>query len=133
MHVQVIGFAPPYEGLDGYFNTFRLGGTLALRLKPQDEVFLMDEKTKVVFGRAVVMAITVGKLKDMCQEHAAFNHRELNNSPEGAPERLLAYVQKLFGPHIAKPEKKTTVLYLRRINEQDGIDGSATLRQEAYR
>lgn len=115
MEVQVIGFIPPAEGLEHEFNTFRLGGALAKRLSVDQEVFLMNEKTKVVFGRAVVQRVEVGKLQELCVEHARFNHSELNNPPEGADVRLLAYIQKIFGPHIAPPTKKACVIYLKRI------------------
>lgn len=115
MEVQVIGFIPPVEGVEDEFNTFRLGGALAKRLSVGQEVFIMNEKTKVVFGRAIVQRVEVGKLRELCDEHAHGNHRELNNEVEGAGERLFVYLQKIFGPHIAPPTKKACVIYLKRI------------------
>jgi hypothetical protein len=115
MEVQVIGFIPPVEGVEDEFNTFRLGGTLAKRLVVGQEVFIMDEKTKIVFGRATVQRVELGKLRELCDEHAYKNHRELMNNPEGAGERLFTYLQKIFGPHIAPPTKKACVIYLKRI------------------
>jgi hypothetical protein len=113
--VQCIGFIPPVEGVDQEFNTFRLGGTLAKALTVGEDVFLMDEKKKRVFGRAVVLRVEVGKLRELCNEHAHSNHRELMNPPEGAGERLFTYLQKIFGPHIAPPTKKACVIYLKRM------------------
>jgi hypothetical protein len=115
MEVQVIGFIPPVEGVEDEFNTFRLGGTLAKRLVVGQKVFIMDEKTKIVFGRATVQRVELGKLRELCDEHAHKNHRELMNNPEGAGERLFTYLQKIFGPHIAPPTKKACVIYLKRI------------------
>lgn len=115
MHVQVIGFIPPHIGLEGEFNTFRLGGKMAKVLVPGQEVFLMDEKAKTVFGRAEVLSVESGKLESLCEIHAHQNHTELANEAAGAPQRLLAFIQKIFGPHIAPPTKLACVVYLRRI------------------
>lgn len=115
MHVSVIGFIPPVEGVDKEFNTFRLGGTFAKRLKEGDEVFLMDEKNKIVFGRAQVLRVESGKLGELCLLHAAKNHRELLNDETTAPERLFQYLQRVYGPHIATATKKSCVIYMRRI------------------
>lgn len=115
MEVQVIGFVPPLVGLENQFNTFRVGGALAKRIACGDAVFLMNEKTKVVFGRAEVERIEVGPLWDLCVAYAYRNHLELTNDPVGAPERLFAYIQKLYGPHIAPPTKKSCVIFLRRL------------------
>jgi hypothetical protein len=115
MEVQTIGFTPPAEGVENQFNTFRLGWTLAKRLKVEQEVFLLDEKTKIVFGRAQVVSVHTGTLIDMCQEHAWLNHRELLNEPDSAPDRLIAYIRKLYGPHIAVDNKRCTVIYLKRL------------------
>lgn len=115
MNIQVIGFIPPIEGVEGTFNTFRLGGTYAKRLNAGDEVLLMNEKSKTVFGRARVESVEVGELWDLCVVHASANHTELANEPNEAPERLLKTVQKIYGPHIAPAGKRTTVIYLKRI------------------
>lgn len=115
MEVQTIGFIPPVAGVDKNFNTFRLGGTLAKRLTSGQEVFLLDEKTKIVFGRAEVLSVHMGKLRDMCDMHAHFNHRELANEPDGAADRLIAYMRKIYGPQIAVDNKRCTVIYLKRL------------------
>jgi hypothetical protein len=115
MEVQTIGFIPPVEGVENAFNTFRLGWTLANRLTVGQEVLLLDEKTKIVFGRAQVVSVHKGNLIDMCREHAWRNHRELRNEPDSAPDRLIAYIRKLFGPHIAVDNKRCTVIYLKRL------------------
>ena len=113
--IYVIGFVPPIEGIEREFNTFRLGGTWAKKLAVGDNVLIMDEKGKFVFGAATVTRIETGKLAEMCVEHAHWNHRELANPVTGAGERLLAYLRKLFGPVICTDNKLTTVIYLKRI------------------
>lgn len=116
MEMQVIGFVPPVEGVEGNFNTFRLGGTLAKALVEGQEVLLMDMKRHVVFGRAKVTEVYVGPLREMCAKHAFMNHRELARADDAdAADRLFAYLQKLFGPHIATDNKRTSVVYLKRI------------------
>lgn len=113
--IAVVGFIPPILGVEGDFNTFRLGLRLAKALAPKDMVLLVDRKTDMAFGAARVRKIVTGELWPLCVEHAARNHRELGDKPEYAAARLFAYLQRLYGPHIATHTKKTTVIYLRRI------------------
>lgn len=115
MEKRVVGFIPPVVGVDGEFNTFRLGGFYTKHLKPGEEVLLLDEKAKMVFGRAEVVSIETGGLGEMCLIHGHKNHTELANDPLTAPERLHDTLRRIYGPHIATIAKKTTVLYLRRI------------------
>lgn len=115
MKLQVIDFIPPVEGVEQEFNTFRLGWTLVEKLSEGQEILLMDKKAMVIFGRAQVLRVEKGTLRDMCEQHAHANHRELANPHEGAADRLMAYIVKLFGPHIATETKRTCVVYLRRI------------------
>lgn len=116
MFERVISFAPPHVGLDGEFNTFRLGLKPHRQLQAGDFVSLLDTKEQAIFGRAQVVKTDVGSLAEMCAIHAPANHTELQVvDPENSPARLFAYVQKLYGPHIAGFHKKTSVIYLRRI------------------
>jgi hypothetical protein len=115
MQVQVLDFIPPIDGVDAEFSTIRLGHTLAKRLAPGDTVFLMDGRTKTVFGTARVMRVETGTLLQQCQDFGATNHRELANDADGAADRLLAYVRKLFGPHIACDNKRSCVIFLKRL------------------
>lgn len=112
--MTVIDFVPPINGVEGEFNTFRLGLFYSKRLKPGDKVYLMNVKDKFIFGRAVVTDIQVGPLADMAKLHAQHNHAMLSN-PGDREQDLLALLTKFYGPHIATPKKKTTVVYLRRM------------------
>jgi len=115
MNVPVLDFIPPIEGVDQEFNTFRLGGSLVKRLSEGQEVFLMDGKNKVIFGKAQVVRIEPGALGELCLLYAKDNHRELANDPILAPERLFKYMQRIYGPHIAQAGKKACVIYMKRI------------------
>lgn len=121
MNHHVIEFAPPVEGLDGVlpFNTFRIGKVWASRVKDGDTVYLMDKKKMLIFGRATVGAVFTGKLRELAETHAVFNHNQIDNPDvESAPARLIANMQKRYGPHIAHDNKLTTVIYLRRIPDE---------------
>jgi len=118
MNQFVIEFAPPAEGFDGVlpFNTFRIGKVWASRVKQGDEVLLMWSKKMQVFGRAAVGTIYTGKLRELAVMHAAFNHNQIEHPDvAGAPDRLIASMQKRYGPHIAHDNKLTTCIYLKRI------------------
>ena len=130
MQVQLIGFRPPIVGLENEFNTIRLGQTLAKRLKAGELVLLMCEKDKIAFGRATVVDIVTGELKQLCLLHGRFNHTELGrDDPEHSPDRLFAFIQKIYGPHIATEHKKSCVIYLRRLPDEFGTLEHDALRQ----
>lgn len=128
MNVRVINFVAPVVGVGSDFNTFRVGSFYAKRLLPGETVFLLNEKERIVFGKAKVVSVEVGPLGEMCLIHAHKNHTELDNEPATAPERLNDTLRKIYGPHIAKLTSKTTVVYLKRINDGDERDGGDALR-----
>ena len=115
MNLHVVGFIPPVIGVEDEFNTFRLGGFYQKRLSPGDEVLLLNEKEKIVFGRAQVRSIEVGTLGEMLLIHAHKNHTEIGNDPNTAPERLNETIRRIYGPHVATLTKKTTVLHMKRL------------------
>jgi hypothetical protein len=115
MQKRVIGFIPPVVGIESEFNTFRLGGFYPKCLNPGEEVYLLDEKAKMIIGRAQVQSVEVGPLGEMCLIHGAKNHTEIANDPADAHARLYALLCKIYGPHIATVTKKTAVIYLKRI------------------
>lgn len=113
METPVIGFIPPIVGCEDEFNTFRIGKKYAT-LAIGSEVFLMDEKRKVVFGRAKVLDVTVGPLSGLCAVYAAENHTELGQSGDHA-ERLYQLLRRIYGPHIVTPTKIATCIKLKRL------------------
>jgi hypothetical protein len=113
--MYVIEFEPPVDNVVGNFNTFRIGLKWSKTLKPYEHVLLMDTKKKFVFGKAVVMEIMTGKLNEMAKLYAHQNHNQKHVLPPESPaDRLIANMQKRYGPHIATLEKQTTVLFLHR-------------------
>lgn len=130
MNVPVIGFVPPVVGVEHQFNTFRLGQALVKRLHPGQMVFLMSEKERIVFGKAVVVSLETGQLKQLCYLYGADNHTELDRpDKENSGERLFALLQKIYGPHIATETKKSVVVYLRRVPDEFGADRQDALWQ----
>jgi len=112
--IYAIDFEPPLVGMDGSFNTFRLGGTWAAKVRPGNHVLLFDTKNKVIFGRARVTHVYMGKLVDMAYENATLNHNQLGKGEVEAAEDLMARMRKRYGPKIAHDDKRTTVIYLER-------------------
>lgn len=117
MNATVIGFIPPIVGVEGIFNTFRMGKRYA-RLASGEEVFLMDEKNKVIFGRAVVLDIAIGPVSLMCSVYAEENHTELGAKDAESSQRLYKLLEKIYGPHIVKPNRTVTVIKLKRVIDE---------------
>lgn len=114
MPVRVIEFSPPMEGLEGEFNTFRLGMAWSKRIVVGDTIWLMDKKQFLIFGSAIVTGIFVGKLRDMSDLYACRNHNQKGLDPEGANNRLIANMIKRYGPNMCDENKKVTVIEMKR-------------------
>lgn len=111
---RFIGFIPPIVGLEGEFNTFRIGLTLAKCLSIGEIVFLANLKESIIIGSASIEKIDFGRMDEMCVLHATKNHTEKELQDGRSAERLFALLQKIYGPHIATCTKKTSVIYLKR-------------------
>jgi hypothetical protein len=112
--MRIIEFSPPMSGLEGEFNTFRLGVAWSKRLAPGDTVCLMNKKEFSLMGYAEVKAVHVGKLSDMSALHARRNHNQLGLPSDGAGERLIANMIRRYGPHKVNHTVKVTVIYMNR-------------------
>lgn len=115
--MYVIDFAPGAVGLEGDFNTFRIGLFYSKRLTVGETVLLMDSKEKKVIGKARVLGVSLGPLNMMLDKHAARNHSQIGLSEADAPVRLREVLNRFYGPHIATDNRKTTVVHLRRIED----------------
>ena len=116
--VYALDFAPPFSGMDNeIFNTFRLGVSWSKRIKPDDEVYILSSKDKLIRSKAIVESVEVGTLGELLLIHASSNHNEINSKDGRESERLYQYMLKLYGPHIVNLKKKATVIYLRRKHE----------------
>lgn len=111
--MHFIDFVQP-TGIDAYFNTFRLGLFYSKCLKPGETVAIVDNKSKAVVGYASVEQVFTGHLEEMLKSHAPANHAVISFD-QGHHQRLAEILTKFYGPHIATPTRKTTVVYLRRI------------------
>ncbi|EPW3311205.1 hypothetical protein ACWKBX_002277 [Acinetobacter baumannii] len=116
MKHYVLDFVPPLQGMDDHFNTIRLGVTWSKKLAAGDRVYLQNSKTKMIEGLAIVDRVIVEKLGELCAYYGADNHTEIDSEDKcRSAERLYKLTLKLYGPHIASAMKKSTVIYLRRI------------------
>lgn len=112
--MHVIEFSPPMEGIDGEFNTFRLGMAWFKRLVRGEEVLLIDRKQFCVIGRATVTDIQTGPLREMSYQHGSHNHNQKHLPPDGAGERVIAAMIKRYGPNKCCDSSKVTVIYMKR-------------------
>ena len=113
METPVVGFIPPIVGVDGVFNTFRLGKKFST-LPVGSVVLLMDEKRKVVFGQAEVLDTTTGPLSALLAVYASENHTQLGQEGDHA-ENLYLILRRIYGPHIVTPTKNATCIKLKRL------------------
>ena len=119
--MYVIEFAPPMTGFEGRFNTVRLGGTWGRRVKGGDRVLLLDKRVSAVFGTAEVEQVVVGRLNELAPAHAEHNHNQKGLDAQGAPERLVAGMKKRYGPQKVRDNSLVTFVYLRLLDEKQGI------------
>ncbi len=113
--MRIIEFMPPMNGMDGEFNTFRLGVAWSKRVESGNAVLLMDKKQYELMGCAEVTAVHVGKLSDMSALHARHNHNQLGLDQDGAGERLIANMIRRYGPHKCSTGTNVTVIYMKRL------------------
>lgn len=108
------------HGLDrDLFNTVRIGGAWSDRLKPGNDVALIDTKNGKFLELREVYRVFSGKLSDIIQDHARFNHALLHEISEGldkseAPQRLERILKNAYGTNIASGDRTASVIYLKR-------------------
>lgn len=112
--IPVLEFYPPMKGLDGRFNTFRLGLASSRRMKKGDYVLLIDKRTSAAFAKAKVTGVHTGTLREMASLYAAQNHNQ-RDDPEHASENIVIALTKRYGPQMVNPDKKFTVIELWRL------------------
>lgn len=117
----VLEFSPPLAGIEGRFNTMRLGLKWSKSLTVGERVLLVDKRKSKVMASAVVEDLQVGKLGEMAKLHAVRNHNQKGLDPLNAPQRLVVNMIKRYGPMMCDENKRVTVIYLRCENEQDDL------------
>jgi hypothetical protein len=109
----IILFVKP-EGIDGEFNTMRLGKAWSKRLKPDSIVSLWDKKRRI--GNATVVSIHAGDKFEMIKDHGNKNHMIIDKklSSEEAFEPMIKIVRSAYGNLIWKHNQDAAVIYLSR-------------------
>lgn len=109
----VLEFAPPAQGLEGNFNTFRLGRAWSKKLNKGDVALLIKKPELFVLAEARVTKVLVGRLREMATLYAHENHNQRLGDREGAAERLIESMKRRYGPHMVDDNRFVTVIYLR--------------------
>lgn len=101
-------------GLDGLFNTVRLGKAWHDRVTPGALVTLWHSKEDREIGVARVVDRLIGRYCDIAPDHAHRNHTQLHLEREGAEQRLMKVLTGSYGTTFMKPERMVSVIYLQR-------------------
>lgn len=112
--IHVLDFAPPVAGLDGLFNTIRLGPRMSRVLVPSTKIVLVHRPKNVVLGFATVIETECATLREIAHKHAHLNHNQKGLEPEGAAQRLIAAMVKRYGPQKVNEDSKVSMILLQR-------------------
>jgi hypothetical protein len=105
-------------GMEGEFNTFRLGGMWAQRLHPGQHVMLVRTNEEKI-GVAVVQSVHVGSLAEMIDEHGLENHLSIAADRRGRELDMLKVMKAVYGSTRVDLRSMTTVVYLKRHGRND--------------
>lgn len=108
---NILKFSYPRRGLDGQFNTFRLGRRLSETLRPGDTVELVDSRTAKLLKRATVTSVHVGLLIEMARQHAALAHNWKLYPEEDRTALLVASLKKRYPPGRVREDSIVSVIY----------------------
>lgn len=118
--VPVLGFRRPLLGFENErFSTFRLGDAWRKRLYKGALVGLYNKDKGELFGYAEVEKLELDGLRSACERFSHFNHSQLHLDKENAPQRMYKRLSKLYGPSAASENKLTTVIFLRKLNQDE--------------
>lgn len=106
-------------GTEGLFNTFRLGGAWANRVKKGDTIGLLNTQGEKV-ATAVVRSVHVATKEEMLAEHAHLNHLMLAKGSRDPVADLTKTVRNLYGTNFFAKAALMTVIYLRRTGDNPG-------------
>lgn len=108
-------------GLEGRFNTFRLGVAWFNRLTPGVVVGMANAKDDAIFGKARVIEVIHGPYEEMIDKHAYKNHLLVGLEPEDAAAKMKEIIPKSYGPLVVARASVLSVIYLQNLSM-----GSAT-------
>lgn len=110
-------------GLDGIFNTCRLGLKWHEAVNPGTPLDLVavDEKgDKQKFGTATVIGKVFGEYQNLAPLHAFYNHVNLSDNEDADPvEHLEAVMDTAYGERFT-PGQGVTFLYMIRTDDYEG-------------
>lgn len=114
---SALKFKPPLRGFDKpSFNTFRLGGAWAKRLRVGSIVALIDSKTDSAFAHARVTDVKVGNKHEMARLYGKDNHTmQALNVTTDIEEAMLKRLKATSGSMIYNSTDTATVIYLEKI------------------
>jgi NADPH-dependent ferric siderophore reductase len=114
-----IAFGYPRRGLEGTFNTFRLGSSWEQKCQPNDVVDLVDARSKKVLKRATVLRVFVGTLTELAAVHARWAHNWKDYPPERQAALLVESMKKRYPPNRVTDSSIVSVIYLRELVDGD--------------
>lgn len=111
-------------GLDGIFNTCRLGIKWHEAVNPGtplDLVVVDEQGNKQIFGTATVIGKIFGEYQNLAPLHAAYSHVALHDGLSGieAAQQLEVGLGKAYGERF-NPGEAVTFLYMIRTDTHEG-------------
>jgi hypothetical protein len=116
--MQTIAFSYPRRGLQGVFATFRLGHRWAETLTAEQEVELIDARTKRPLLRAKVLGVKTGELLTLAQMYSKWAHNWREHPEDERSTLLLASMRSRFkhwGPHRTADSAPCSVIFLKEL------------------
>jgi hypothetical protein len=112
--MQQITFSYPRRGLDGHFNTFRLGVKWSSLIRGS-VVDLVDARTKRLIKQASVLGVFTGTLESLAPVHAKWAHNWREHPEDQRAELLIASMKRRYPPGRVRDDSPCSVIYLREI------------------
>jgi len=112
IYVPCFGFSV-LNGLDlPYWNTIRIGEAWPKRLRPGQEVCIVDTRNDRVVRTMLVERMEVGSLHEVIRDHAARNHHILATQPDDPIMEMHRVLRGAYGSNFAAPTRRATAIYL---------------------
>lgn len=110
--MKQLKFGWPRRGLEGTFNTFRLGSGHKT-LQPGEHVELVCARSGKVLKTATVTEVHRGKLAEMAQLHAHAAHNWKTHPEAERPGLLIASLSKRYPPGRVRDDSDVVVIYMK--------------------
>lgn len=110
-----IKFSYPRRGLEGLFNTIRLGSKWLQQCPPGTEVELVDARTGKLLKRARVLGVITGALNALAPAHARWAHNWKDSPEAERSDLLIASMKRRYPPGRVTDTSVCSVIYLKEI------------------